>query len=456
MTPGNDRCSFLYSHLLLSLAISPILIALAACSGAAGSLPRSTTAVTVLATSTADDRLTQFTMAFSGLSLISSTGKEVPIITSPIYTEFIHLNGAEEPLLTVNIPSGTYTSAKASVGFSTLYCIAVAQQGGLDGLSWSSGNVKSDKVSITLPHPIQVSGGSTAIQLNLLVGPSSSNGVCDIESTHSGVAPSFMLTEVTTDSTRNISNLQGVVQSINDDGSFTVSSIDGANLSYDGSSGAAVTALPPQWQVSPAAGAVFQGIHGVSDLQAGQPVDMDVTLQNGLLAAKRVSVYDTNAGHLSLFSGPLLTSNSVNQPVIAWARGAIGAPHYFGMTPFSVAGAKFGISSAFTNLAELPFSAKFDVSSFTWGQAVDVTTHQSLFLNQYLPVTTVTLVPQTINGAVQPVSTNGSFTEYTVSLASYDLFPQLALQWGQSGHLDSPAIITVYADQNTQSQTAVP
>lgn len=183
---------------------------------------------------------------------------------------------------------------------------------------------------------------------------------------------------------------------------------------------------------------------------------MDVALQNGSLAATRIAVYDTNTSNLSLFSGPLLSALSATQPVFAWARGGIGASPQTGMTAFSLIGAQFDISSAFTNLAELPFTAKFDASSFTWGQAVDVTTHQPLYSTSYLAVTTVTLVPQTVNGTVQAISTNGNFTEYTISLASYDLFPQLALQWGQSTHLDSPDIITVYADKNTQSQTAVP
>ncbi len=456
MTPGNDRHSFLHSHLLLPLTLSPILIYLAACgSGAGSSLHGSTTAVTVLATSTADDRLTQFTMGLTGLSLVSNTGKEVPVITSPIYTEFIHLNGENEPLLTANVPQGTYTSAIASVGFSILDCVMVSQQGGLNGIGLSTGNVRPKKVAISLPNPIEIGSESTTILLNMFARPSSSEGVCDKGIADFAVAPTFNLTQPAK-SVGAINNLQGIVQAVNGDESFTVSSIDGPNLSINGSSGTTEVASAPQWQVNSTASTVFQGIHDASSLVAGQPVDMDVTLQHGLLAATRISVYDTNTSNLSLFSGPLLSANSLTAPVLAWARIGIGSPQYLGMTPFSLTGAQFGISSAFTNLGELPFTAEFDASRFTWGQAVEVTTHQPLYSNNYLPVTTITLLPQTVNGAVQAISTNGNFTEYTISLASYDLFPQLALQWGQSTHLDSPDIITVYVDKNARLQTAVP
>jgi hypothetical protein len=50
------------------------------------------------------------------------------------------------------------------------------------------------------------------------------------------------------------------------------------------------------------------------------------------------------------------------------------------------------------------------------------------------------LMPQTIDGTA-------SGTEYTVTLAHYDLFPQFALQSGQA----NPNTVKVYADSNTQT-----
>jgi hypothetical protein len=44
----------------------------------------------------------------------------------------------------------------------------------------------------------------------------------------------------------------------------------------------------------------------------------------------------------------------------------------------------------------------------------------------------------------------GNFTDYTVSLASYDLFPTLAVQQGQTTLLNDPSQVEVYIDSNTQ------
>jgi hypothetical protein len=60
------------------------------------------------------------------------------------------------------------------------------------------------------------------------------------------------------------------------------------------------------------------------------------------------------------------------------------------------------------------------------------------------------LRPQTINGTVSAISSEGGFTRYTVTLASYDLFPQFAAQPGQTTLLTNPNTVVVYADNNTQ------
>jgi hypothetical protein len=46
---------------------------------------------------------------------------------------------------------------------------------------------------------------------------------------------------------------------------------------------------------------------------------------------------------------------------------------------------------------------------------------------------------------------SGSFVDYTVSLASYDLFPTLAVQQGQTTLLNNPSQVEVYVDSSTQT-----
>ena len=59
-------------------------------------------------------------------------------------------------------------------------------------------------------------------------------------------------------------------------------------------------------------------------------------------------------------------------------------------------------------------------------------------------------MPQAINGTVSAISTSGGFTTYTVTLAPYDIFAQLAGQPGQPA-LTNPDTVVVYADRNTQT-----
>lgn len=63
---------------------------------------------------------------------------------------------------------------------------------------------------------------------------------------------------------------------------------------------------------------------------------------------------------------------------------------------------------------------------------------------------TITLVPQTINGTVMGSLQSSSFADYTVALATYDLFPTLAVQQGQTTLLNSPSQVEVYIDSNTR------
>ena len=58
--------------------------------------------------------------------------------------------------------------------------------------------------------------------------------------------------------------------------------------------------------------------------------------------------------------------------------------------------------------------------------------------------------PQTVNGTVSAVLTAGNFTTHTVTLAPYDLFPQFAVQPGQTTLLTNPNTIVVYADSSTR------
>jgi hypothetical protein len=90
------------------------------------------------------------------------------------------------------------------------------------------------------------------------------------------------------------------------------------------------------------------------------------------------------------------------------------------------------------------------------GQNVSISSHATAISGgpTYIPSTTVTLVPQTINGTVMGVATDGGFDTYSIQLAPYDLMPALAVQPGQTTRLTSPATVVVYVDSNTRMQNA--
>jgi len=86
------------------------------------------------------------------------------------------------------------------------------------------------------------------------------------------------------------------------------------------------------------------------------------------------------------------------------------------------------------------------------GQNVYVTSHSTTFQPQPINfvATSLTLIPQTVNGLVQQVSNDGPFTTYDVTLPSYDLIPSLATQPGQTTALNNPNSVVVCVDLSTQ------
>src|ERR1700678_3674715 len=63
--------------------------------------PVGNTSVTLLSSSTANDRLLQFSLRLTILTLTSQSGNTVSLLAAPLGAEFIHVNGTAEPLATV-------------------------------------------------------------------------------------------------------------------------------------------------------------------------------------------------------------------------------------------------------------------------------------------------------------------------------------------------------------------
>jgi hypothetical protein len=407
------------------------------------------TEVTVLASGEANDQLLQVSLGFTNFTLTSQSGETISLMTTPQAAEFIHLNGTAEPLFTAGVPQGVYTAATATIGVALIGCAAYNPiTEGLDNSNFQYGNTPSSQVTVKLPAPITIAGDAMDISLNLLVSQSvtlsacfSPNGIYSYS-----IDPTFNLVPVTisqkpTNNTNGrLVGLAGLIESVNR-GGFVMAGGDG-----------------PVWTVDTNGSTTYQRIAGVSALAAGMAVDMDAAVQfDGSLLATRVEVEDANPVDLSLWNGPVESVNAIIPVLNSGARQEQGflfaSTYLLGGASFSFGNAVFQTSGQLSNLSSLPFPATFNAANVVAGQNVNVTTHAAslaVTYPTYIPATTVTLIPQSIDGTVSAVSSESGFTVYTVALAASDLFPNLAVQAGQTTLLTNPGTVEVYVDNTTQ------
>jgi hypothetical protein len=431
--------------------------------------------VTLVASSAANDQLSQFDLSLTSLTLNGSSeasgsgtggagGTGVPLIGAPVHLEFMHLNGSAEPIGTVSVPQGTYSSATATVGSSGFTCLDFSPaDGSIDVSYFGYESTPDSSVTVTLPGPIHVAGAHMGLQLDLLVSKSASWATCDPNGLSSyAITPAFSLAPLqlssapTNAQTGLETGLQGTVAAVSGS-SFTVTAMDGASCDAPaGQQCAQGTVDGPSWQVSAGAGTVFQGISDASQLAVGLPVEMDAAIQpDGSLLASRIAVYDANPADLTVYyDGPLLQVISSDPTLFDFGTEKTG-PLLAGQgSYFNYSQASFQTSGELTNLSSLPFAASFTAANMVPGQNLEVTTHALQVTagpgGVYAPAATVTLRPQTIDGTIEGVSSQGDFTVYTVALAPYDAFPTFAVRPGQTTLLTDPASVVVYVDGGTQ------
>jgi len=181
------------------LAISATLMAAFAtsCGMNMSSIPPTpqNTSVTVMASSTANDQISQMNVTFNNLTLTSQSGRTVSVFTTPQQAEFIHVNGSAEPLLTVSVPQDTYTAASAMVQSAQVTCVMLQQNGGLLTDEFQS-NV-APVATLSLPAPIRVTGTAMGLLLNLQVAQSVMPANCPLTSANPTVNTAFTVTPVT-------------------------------------------------------------------------------------------------------------------------------------------------------------------------------------------------------------------------------------------------------------------
>lgn len=437
-------------HRLVLLGfLGSLASALAACVGDSSNVftppPAQTSSVTVLLTSRENDQLSLLNLGLTGLTLTNQAGRIVNVLAAPLNAEVMHLNGSVEPVLTVDIPQDTYVSANVTTTSLEFYC-ANNTAGQLDLGEWV--NQQAVASSVDLPSPIAVSGTHTSLLLELLGSQSVATSTCGLNGNPTGaysITPAFNLSvatlasQPTNSANGKANNLVGTIASVNASaGSFQLTSLDGLT-----------------WTLGMTIGATLPNTASPSTLVAGMPVDVDAAIQaDGSLIATRVAILDANTANLTSWLAPVVfVAASANQMSVGAyeASGVLLSGAGPGWT-LGFSGAVYQISSQFANLPTLPFVASFSAANMVAGQRVIMTSHVTTFPNSpgVVPTTTVTLLPQTINGVVTAVSSAGGFDTYSVALSAYSLFPLLSVQPGQTTLLSDPGTVVVYADSNTQ------
>ena len=423
-------------------------------SGGSGTTPppklSGNTSVTVLLASTANDQLTRFAVGLQTLTLTSQSGKTVTLLSSQQSSEFMHLNGGIEPLTNVTVPQDIYTSATATLG-AVFVCIAQVPGGGVGIANYS---IVNQGPTVNLTSPITISGNSMALLLNMQVSSSAVFPTCWTTPAFEGfsMTPTFDLTSFalsgspTNSGNGKVSGLVAEVASVGTTGSSLTLTIAG------GPFGTRTVSASFNNQT------VFQGISGTSALSPGMFLNLDGAIQSdGSLLATRIAVEDPTAVNES--SGPVMTVDNEVPILTLYGRTELGSLQaingqsgiYWDAPYFDFGNAMFQISGQFNNLQNLPFVPSFNASNLVAGQNVDIASANfSIVGPTYTPANTITLIPQTINGTVVASQPVGNFTDYTVSLSSYDLFPTLAVQQGQTTLLNNPSQVEVYVDSNTQ------
>lgn len=416
--------------------------------------PQGNTEVTVLLSSSANDRLSQYDLNFQSLTLTSQSGKTVSLLTAPQTgtsqnsTELMHLNGAASTLLRATVPEDTYTAASLTVGGASFVCIAVnSSDGSLTTSTFAYGQTPQSQVTVNLPSPVVVTGDTMSLSMQLDGAKSYTLDNCVGGSTSDtySITPTFNLTaaDLSSPASNYLNgkevNVLGQVSAINSDG-FSVT----LGYNYNAPSSLAVQSI--------AAGTstVYQGVSGLSALKQGMFVDMDLAAQpDGSVLATRVAVHDPNA--VDVAAGPVVQVAASVPAIFSFGQQVEGSDLLGNSMAFDLSQAVFGVSQQFSNLPSLPFTPAFEYANLVPGQNAYITTPAATVtgINRYPLASTMTLMPQTLDGTVIAQDSSGGFDVYTISLASYDLFPALAGQQGSNNLLGLPAQVVVYADSDT-------
>jgi hypothetical protein len=426
--------------------------------------PPSPTSVAMVVSSTANSQFSSFNVDVTSISLTNQAGKTVSVLAAPQGStfsqiqeaEFIHLNGQTAPFLTAMVPQDTYTSATLTYSFAEFTTVQLGTSGGIELVNDATGGptAASQVASVVLPAPLTIHGNAMTVALDLQAPASVTVPTQGPGQPPYSITPTFTLTAVApaAQSQVQVKGVDGLVSSISGSNSLSLMVAYGFNNpTYP--DGATFT-------VATNTSTVYQGIGSFSALATGMIANMDLAIQSdGSLLATRIEVDDPAATNVLI--GPIGKVNDAFGYILELSRtneefNQSNVPGGGSWNYAFDASTAFRLSEQIAVPSNLPFSATFDSSHMIAGQNVAVASGVIVTSGGIQThATTITLMPQTINGTIAGVSSNGGFTVYSVLLAARDLFPTLAVQPGQTTVLQSPSIVEVYVNSSTQMLNSI-
>ena len=416
------------------------------------------TTVTLLNSASANDQLINVGDVISDITITDQSGNNIHLLQGAQGIYFKPISGQQQPVVTVSIPQGVYTKATISLSNQYFECVYMGN-GSADTYASFDNSIPQNSIPLMVPQPIIITGENMGLLLNMQVGNSMGwkPNSCGSLSFSTAISSDFSFTPALTLTAINIPSSPPNAPNKYFPGLFgQVNSVDAKNNNIDLFLNDYAT-----WSISVDGNTVYQGVSSLPQIAANISIDFDATLQpDGTLLANRVEVLDTNSENLSYVAGNIIITADdypgtpypgvVNMNV-AYSGGPLGG----GISSASCLGCNtttFGITKQFSNVQNLPFPASFTMNNMVPGQFVVATFHELNGLGHapYAIATTATLLPQTLDGTVSAIGSDGNFTTYTITLAPYDLFTQFAVQPGQTTLLTNPSQVVVYADSNTQ------
>lgn len=422
--------------------------------GNGGSPFSGNTQVTILVSSTSPGDFVEFRMNLVSLKLKDNKGNEVALLpgvsnNTSLHTEFIPFNGVPTPLITASVPQGQYTSASITVEDGTFMQFLPDASGTLTYSYFGFGYSPTTPV-INLNGPLTIQGNEMILNLDLNAVESAHllglqpNGYYNYT-----ITPTFNLTQVLTSNaptTANNKRLLGILGRLRSIGSHSASLL---RLS-DGSIGAnGHLVSPPPIDFTTDEQTSLQGFSAISSLPDGALVDMDLSLrEDGSFGATRIEALDNSArnlygGRLTIVSPTysdidFVTWGQNGEDLDLYPSGNIGA---WGTS--TTAQTVFRAEGEFAQLSSLPFNTDLSLTTLFPGQEIAVTNTNlarsgGQVYDPAFAATSITLMPQVINGTITSISSQAGFNTYTVQLTNTDALVRL----GQ------PSLVTVYADAN--------